>query len=144
MRVGIVGMRAKLRLRGRLGAIEVFVKRAIEIRRRGPARHIRARLTEVVVNRDGALLEEQRGPRGGGSERIPARVVRILCNGEPERGKSVWVVEVVAELQPARAKRRRWSGVEGHRRQQDRRRRRAACHRHAPAHHVGRLGRGGA
>ena len=99
VRVGVVWVFAEARLAERLRACDGVAKGRRERRIRRRSRHRRARLAEVVVDRDRALLEEQHDPRGCREQAIVGRVGGIDSDGFPERHERVSVVEVVAELE---------------------------------------------
>ena len=103
MCVGVVRVIPKPLLTERHRAADRLAKPRVERRVRRGAREIRSCLTKVIVNGDGALLECQRHPYGGSQKAIGVRVCRVGVNGLPEGGDRFDVVEVVAELQPARS-----------------------------------------
>src|SRR5207247_4382226 len=67
--------------------------------------NVGARLSQIVADADGALLEQQRRPGGRGPQTIGRRVVWSRGDRLLERGARLSAVEVVAVLQTAGAER---------------------------------------
>src|SRR5262245_19120552 len=85
---------------------ERVVEETMEIAAGGTSRKVRARLAEIVLDGDRALIQQEPDPDAGREQPVSGRIVGIRGDRLFESCERLGVVVVVAEVQSACPKRR--------------------------------------
>ncbi len=105
MRVRVVRVLAEPFVSEGERAVDVGVKRGVQVLRDWLPCGFRARLAKIVLRRHRSLTEQRIDPHRCGNEAIGGGMGRIGVDGRAECGECVFVIEVVAEVEAARAQR---------------------------------------
>ena len=105
VRVGVVRVLAESFVGKGERAIDVGVEGRVKALRGWRSSDLRSSLAEIVLRRDGSLAEERVNPHRRSDEAIGSGMSWVSLDGGAKCGDRVVVVQVVAEVEAARAQR---------------------------------------